>query len=92
MPGWSQRARRTLLLKVTDTGVGIDPEVPAIRVRALQASWTAPARGSIRDVGLGLAIVRHVVELHGGTVRADSSTGEGKGATFTVTLPRLAQE
>ena len=37
-------------------------------------------------MGLGLAIVRHLVELHGGTVRADSE-GEGKGATFTVMLP-----
>jgi len=37
-------------------------------------------------MGLGLAIVRHVVELHGGTVRAESE-GEGRGATFTITLP-----
>ena len=37
-------------------------------------------------MGLGLAIVRHLVEMHGGTVRADSE-GEGKGATFTVMLP-----
>jgi signal transduction histidine kinase len=37
-------------------------------------------------MGLGLAIVKHVVELHGGTVVAESA-GQGKGATFTVTLP-----
>jgi CheY-like chemotaxis protein len=39
-------------------------------------------------LGLGLAIVRHLVEMHGGTVRAESA-GEGKGATFTVTLPLM---
>ena len=41
-------------------------------------------------MGLGLAIVRHVVELHGGSVSAESE-GEGRGARFTVTLPRSAQ-
>src|SRR5262249_57814204 len=40
-------------------------------------------------LGLGLAVVRHLVELHGGTVRAESA-GQGQGATFTVTLPRLS--
>ncbi|HXQ55749.1 MAG TPA: ATP-binding protein, partial [Actinomycetes bacterium] len=39
-------------------------------------------------LGIGLTIVRHIVELHGGTVRADSA-GEGRGSTFTVTLPAI---
>jgi hypothetical protein len=41
-------------------------------------------------LGLGLAIVRHLIELHGGTVRADSS-GIGRGSTFTIELPVRAQ-
>ena len=42
-------------------------------------------------LGLGLAIVRHLVELHGGTISADSA-GAGKGATFTIKLPVARQE
>jgi signal transduction histidine kinase len=49
----------------------------------------AAARGATADWGLGLAIVRHLVELHGGTVHADSA-GESHGATFTVRLPLMA--
>ncbi|HEY6926315.1 MAG TPA: response regulator [Steroidobacteraceae bacterium] len=76
-------------IEVTDTGVGIDPEfLPFVFERFRQADSTSTRQHS--GIGLGLAIVRHVVELHGGTVRADSA-GEGQGATFTVTLPRLDQ-
>src|SRR6266849_2147604 len=53
------------------------------------AAWRCGSRGSTRShggLGLGLAIVRHIVELHGGTVHAESS-GEGQGAMFTVRLP-----
>jgi CheY-like chemotaxis protein len=70
---------------VTDTGQGIKPEfLPYVFDRFSQedASSTRQHGG----LGLGLAIVKHLVELHGGTIRA-SSAGEGKGATFTVTLP-----
>jgi PAS domain S-box-containing protein len=75
----------TLRFAVSDTGVGIRPELlPRIFDRFLQgdASRTR-GRGGL---GLGLAIVRHLVELHGGTISA-SSDGPGCGATFTVTLP-----
>jgi len=76
-------------IEVIDTGVGIDPEfLPFVFERFRQADSTSTRQHS--GIGLGLAIVRHVVELHGGTVRAESA-GEGKGATFTVTLPRLVQ-
>jgi PAS domain S-box-containing protein len=77
------------LLKITDTGQGINPEfLPYVfdRFRQADASITRNHGG----LGLGLAIVRHLVELHGGTVEVDS-LGEGKGATFTVKLPLLQQ-
>ena len=76
-------------IAVTDNGIGIDPEfLPFVFERFRQADSTSTRQHA--GIGLGLAIVRHVVELHGGGVRADSG-GEGKGATFTVTLPRLVQ-
>jgi signal transduction histidine kinase len=74
-------------LSVADSGDGIDPAVlPRLFERFWQAdSSITRAHGGL---GLGLAVVRHLVELHGGTVRAESE-GEGRGATFTVTLPAL---
>jgi PAS domain S-box-containing protein len=70
---------------VSDTGAGIRREVlPFVFDRFRQAdSSTTRSHGGL---GLGLAIVRHVVELHGGTVEAHSA-GEGKGATFRLELP-----
>jgi len=75
-------------LTVKDTGQGITPEfLPYVFDRFRQADGsTTRLHGGL---GLGLAIVRHLVELHGGTVRADSA-GSGQGATFNVQLP-LAQ-
>jgi signal transduction histidine kinase len=74
-------------ITVTDTGVGIDPNfLPFVFERFRQADSTSTRHHS--GMGLGLAIVRHVVELHRGSVRADSA-GEGMGSVFTVTLPRL---
>jgi signal transduction histidine kinase len=74
-------------ITVTDTGVGIDPNfLPFVFERFRQADSTSTRHHS--GMGLGLAIVRHVVELHRGSVRADSA-GEGLGSVFTVILPRL---
>jgi PAS domain S-box-containing protein len=73
------------VLSVTDTGEGITPALlPFIFDRFTQGdkSVTRPHGG----LGLGLSIVRHIVELHGGEVRA-ASEGPGKGSTFTVRLP-----
>ena len=70
---------------VSDTGQGIAPNfLPYVFDRFRQADSSSTR--SHGGLGLGLAIVRHLVELHGGTVRAESQ-GEGKGATFIVDLP-----
>ncbi|HYU99094.1 MAG TPA: PAS domain S-box protein [Pyrinomonadaceae bacterium] len=76
-------------LTVTDTGDGITPEfLPYVfhRFRQEEGSISRKAGG----LGLGLAVVRHLVELHGGTVSAESG-GPGRGSVFTVDLP-LATE
>jgi signal transduction histidine kinase/ActR/RegA family two-component response regulator len=70
---------------VTDSGIGISPEfLPYVFERFRQQD--AGTRRRYGGLGLGLAIVRHLVELHGGSVRAES-TGEGDGSTFRVLLP-----
>ena len=70
---------------VTDTGVGIPAQsLPYIFQRFWQGESTVH-RGA-GGLGLGLALARHFVELHGGNIQA-ASAGEGKGATFTVTFP-----
>jgi signal transduction histidine kinase/CheY-like chemotaxis protein len=72
-------------ITVRDSGMGINPEfLPHIFDRFRQAD---PGTNRMHGgMGLGLSIVRQLVELHGGTVKAESE-GEGKGATFTVGLP-----
>jgi CheY-like chemotaxis protein/nitrogen-specific signal transduction histidine kinase len=76
---------RSVECEITDTGIGIRRDVlPFVFDRFRQAdSSTTRTHGGL---GLGLAIVRHIVELHGGSVQA-ASAGEGRGATFTIRLP-----
>src|SRR5258706_10805911 len=72
-------------IKVVDNGIGIDPQfLPYVFDRFRQADSSSTRHHS--GLGIGLAIVRHVVELHGGTVHAESF-GQVHGATFTVSLP-----
>ena len=72
-------------IEVADTGVGIRPEFLSHVFDRFQQADRSITR-QFGGLGLGLSIVKHLVELHGGTVEAESE-GEGKGATFTVTLP-----
>jgi signal transduction histidine kinase/ActR/RegA family two-component response regulator len=75
-------------ITVNDSGQGIEPAfLPRVFDRFLQADSSTTR--SFGGLGLGLAIVRHLVELHGGTVSAQSD-GVGKGATFSATFPLLA--
>jgi signal transduction histidine kinase len=77
--------RPNAVLQVSDSGAGIRPDfLPYVfdRFRQADGALTRTHGG----LGLGLSIVRHLVELHGGTVEV-ASEGEGRGATFTVRLP-----
>jgi PAS domain S-box-containing protein len=77
-------------LKVVDNGIGIEPEI----IPELFDFYTQAERSTDRKnggLGLGLALVKSLVELHGGGVTA-TSHGNDLGSTFTVRLPRLAQE
>jgi signal transduction histidine kinase len=82
-----QQSGSCVELIISDTGQGISPDfLPHVFDRFRQAdSSTKRTHGGL---GLGLSIVRHLTEMHGGTVQADSS-GEGEGATFTVKLPLI---
>ena len=77
-------------VEVVDTGIGLSAEsLPFL----FQRFWQAENVRSrlVGGLGLGLALARHFVELHGGTINA-ASEGEGRGSTFTVTLPRAAYQ
>jgi len=83
-----QRINSHIEIVVADTGLGISAEfLPYVFDRFSQADGSITR--SVGGLGLGLAIVRQLVDLHGGTVHAESP-GEGQGTTFTVKLPLMA--
>ena len=83
-----ERTDPQMQITVSDTGKGIRPDLlPFVFDRFQQSAGAGMRRQG--GLGLGLALVKHLVELHGGTVRADSP-GEGQGATLTVMLPLRA--
>jgi CheY-like chemotaxis protein len=85
-----QRVNSHVEIIVSDTGPGIAPDVlPFIFDRFRQADSSSTRAHS--GLGLGLALVKHLVELHGGSVDVQSP-GEGKGATFVVRLPLAIAE
>jgi PAS domain S-box-containing protein len=85
-----KRAGQRVNLIVSDTGRGIEPNfLPAVFDRFRQGDMSRTRRHG--GLGLGLALAKQLVEMHGGTIEA-ASAGVGKGATFTVTLPLGAQQ
>ena len=72
-------------IRVSDNGIGISPEMLAHVFERFRQGHTGPAR-EFGGVGLGLAIVRHLAEMHGGSVSAVSE-GPGRGSTFMLSLP-----
>jgi signal transduction histidine kinase/ActR/RegA family two-component response regulator len=83
-----ERVNSHVEIVVADNGIGIRPDfLPVVFERFRQAD-SGPTRKA-GGLGLGLAIVRHLVEMHGGTVQAESA-GENQGATFTVRLPVMS--
>ena len=80
-----ERVNSHVEISVSDTGIGIKPDfLPYVFERFRQEDATTTRRHG--GLGLGLSIVRQLVEMHGGTVRAKSA-GEGQGATFSIDLP-----
>ena len=83
-----ERVNSHIEISVADTGIGIRPEfLPHVFDRFRQADGSTTRRHA--GLGLGLAIARHLTELHGGAIWAKSA-GEGRGATFTIHLPLIA--
>ena len=82
-----RRIRSHVEIIVSDTGRGIAPDVLPFIFDRLRQGESGSLRGQ-GGLGIGLALVRHFVELHGGSVYAESA-GEGQGATFVVKLPLM---
>ena len=88
---WLRRDdRQQLLLTVSDDGIGFEPEVATHLFERFRQGDSSPTR-QYGGLGLGLGIVRHLIELHGGTVTA-SSAGRDHGSVFTICLPAVTAD
>ena len=86
----AQQRDAAVVIEVSDSGVGIAPEqLPFVFQRFWQAHTGVSREYS--GLGIGLALTRHLIELHGGTIAAESA-GLGRGTKFTVTLPVAARQ
>lgn len=85
-----RQIERLVQIRVIDTGKGVQPEFLPLVFEYFRQEDSSTTR-RFGGLGLGLAIVRQIVELHGGTVRAES-LGENQGATFTIQIPILNLE
>ncbi len=81
-------AKDQIVISVEDTGLGIPPRELEVIFDEFRQSDRTAARG-FGGLGLGLAICKRLVEMHGGTIRASSSGVEGEGAVFSFTLPTM---
>jgi signal transduction histidine kinase len=77
-------------ITIADNGIGIPAQMLPFVFERFRQGDAGPTR-EYGGLGLGLAIVRHLVEMHGGNVRA-SSEGTGRGAVFTLSLPLIGQQ
>lgn len=84
----AEKRRGEVMVSVRDTGIGIPPESLAF-IFDMFSQVDRTIERSTGGLGIGLALVKGLVEMHGGTVKAESD-GQGKGSTFTVTLPVVA--
>lgn len=82
--------RNQICLRIRDTGIGIEADLLPRLFEAFSQGRQSLTEGR-RGLGLGLAIVRQIIELHGGTISA-ASQGPGKGAEFTILLPQPGRE
>jgi len=79
------REQNSTVIRITDEGAGLSPEDLGRLFGRFQRLSAKPTAGE-SSTGLGLSIVKRIIDMHGGQVTADSG-GPGQGSTFTVTLP-----
>lgn len=80
-----------VILSVRDDGVGIDPELMPRIFGFFEQARIPPSAANGGGLGIGLALVKAFVELHGGTIEAHSA-GVGRGSEFVVHFPRLKED
>ena len=82
---WSRHEQDSTIIRIADEGAGLSPEDLGRLFGRFQRLSAKPTAGE-SSTGLGLSIVKRIIDMHGGEVTADSA-GPGQGSTFTVILP-----